>query len=210
MTDLRKQSNQYFQEFFQIISQNAKILDVGAGTNSIKKLFPRLNVTTLDDSYDVDIKCDLTKGMCLPDNQYDVVVLSQTLEHIPDTKFLLAECFRVLKFFAQGEEKEGGWIIGAVPFLRPIHQEPRDFVRLTEYGLRFHLSEAGFTEISIKPLGVHQEAYFTLQRLIFEKQPRVLRKLQSILNIFLQPLTEPKFAEGYAFKARKNNAGKRL
>ena len=59
---------------------------------------------------------------------FDVVLLLDVLEHLSDRDKAIAECVRVLA--------PGGRVIMQVPFLYPLHDEPRDFVRYTEHGFR--------------------------------------------------------------------------
>ncbi len=57
----------------------------------------------------------------------DTVILIDVLEHINDTQGLMQQIHRVLK--------PGGRAVIALPFLYPIHDAPRDFVRLTAHGV---------------------------------------------------------------------------
>lgn len=56
----------------------------------------------------------------------DVVLLLDVLEHLPSTEDALCEISRVLR--------PGGSLIVQIPFLYPLHDEPRDYSRLTRYG----------------------------------------------------------------------------
>ena len=69
-------------------------------------------------------------AMHLPigDRSCDAVLLLDVLEHIEDTNQLLQQVHRILK--------AGGLLIITVPFLYPLHDEPRDFVRFTSYGFQ--------------------------------------------------------------------------
>lgn len=69
-------------------------------------------------------------GQCLPfaSRSFDSVVLLDVLEHLPTPGDALAEAQRVLK--------PGGVLVVQVPFLYPLHDQPHDFQRWTEHGLR--------------------------------------------------------------------------
>ncbi|WP_254721869.1 methyltransferase domain-containing protein [Kovacikia minuta] len=55
--------------------------------------------------------------------------------------------------------KPGGWCIGSVPHVSPVHLEPFDFRRYTDLGLKQLLEKAGFTDINIEGSGgVHSAA----------------------------------------------------
>src|SRR3989344_7875763 len=53
------------------------------------------------------VKADLNKALPLPSDNFDVVMLLATLEHIQHDHFLLGECFRILK--------PGGKVLVTVP-----------------------------------------------------------------------------------------------
>jgi len=65
----------------------------------------------------------------------DAVLCTEVMEHVPDPDAMLAEIRRVLK--------PGGALLLSVPFIWRIHEEPRDYWRFTEYGLRLIVERAG-------------------------------------------------------------------
>lgn len=70
------------------------------------------------------------------DARFDTVVSFEVLEHVPDSRRMLAELRRVLK--------PGGVLILTTPFLWGEHCQPHDYFRFTVYGLRQLLADAGF------------------------------------------------------------------
>lgn len=66
----------------------------------------------------------------------DGVLCTQVLEHTADPVGLLNEAWRVLK--------PGGLLIMTVPFVWEEHEQPYDFFRFTEPGLRHLLAQCGF------------------------------------------------------------------
>ena len=78
-------------------------------------------------------------ALCLPmkPSCFDVVLLLDVLEHIKDTDRLLHQIRTVLK--------PNGLMIVSIPFMYPLHDEPRDFIRLTVYGVEELASRNGFT-----------------------------------------------------------------
>lgn len=97
------------------------------------------NYKTLDllREYDPDIVADIcdTKLEAL----WDLIILSQTLEHVKYPHKAIKECFRLLR--------NGGYLIVDIPFQWEYHAEPQfdDYWRASHKGLRLWLEEAGFT-----------------------------------------------------------------
>ncbi|MDH4037419.1 MAG: methyltransferase domain-containing protein [Candidatus Krumholzibacteria bacterium] len=66
----------------------------------------------------------------------DAVLCTEVMEHVSDPAAMLAEIHRVLR--------PGGHLIITVPFTWHIHDEPHDYWRFTEFGLRLVLERGGF------------------------------------------------------------------
>jgi SAM-dependent methyltransferase len=81
---------------------------------------------------------DLQNLHGIADDIFDLVILDQTLEHLPQPERALAEVRRVLK--------RGGAAIVTTPFLVPVHQGTGygDYYRWTPDGLALTLQRAGF------------------------------------------------------------------
>lgn len=82
--------NKYLQ------SHNPKILNLGCG----KTCPPEDFGIDIQDAEGVDLVCDLTKGIPVDDNVFDVVTARDFLEHIPQGKpnvKIMEEIYRVLK-----------------------------------------------------------------------------------------------------------------
>ncbi|MBW4693769.1 MAG: methyltransferase domain-containing protein [Lyngbya sp. HA4199-MV5] len=80
----------------------------------------------------------------LPDASVDTILSTQVLEHLVTPDRMLKEAYRLLK--------SGGSLILTAPMVWGLHEEPIDFYRYTEYGLRSLLEQAGYIEIEIHPL----------------------------------------------------------
>jgi len=70
------------------------------------------------------------------DGSFDSVFCSQVLEHVRDPLSVLEEFNRVLK--------PGGVLLLSVPHLAYLHNEPHDYFRYTEFGLKHLTERAGF------------------------------------------------------------------
>lgn len=102
-------------------------------------------------------------GCRLPilDEKLDVVLLLDVCEHISDTDLLLEEVHRVLK--------PGARLLMQVPFLYPLHDEPRDFVRYTRHGFAHLAQRFGFIERSCTAVGAPIESSCLLLNIALAK-----------------------------------------
>lgn len=117
-----------------------RTLDAGAGRLTYT---PRLSQVAREvislDRYRVkdglNILSDLAE-LPLVDNSFDSVFCSQVLEHVPDPHCVLGEFARILR--------PGGTLLLSVPHLAYLHNEPHDYYRYTEFGLKHLLGKSGF------------------------------------------------------------------
>src|SRR5262249_19275147 len=79
--------------------------------------------------------CDL-KDIPVEDCRFDYIVFNQVMEHLPEPLVVLTELHRILKC--------GGKMIYTGPLFYEEHEQPFDFYRYTQYGLRYLFSMAGF------------------------------------------------------------------
>ena len=118
------------------------MLDVGCGTRRYELLFKDvvseyigLDWPQIQDRAQPDVIGDAMK-IPLKDSCVDVVLATELMEHLPSPQTFLMEINRVLC--------ENGALILSVPFMEPIHEEPRDFYRFTPYSLQLLLGQHGF------------------------------------------------------------------
>lgn len=123
---------------------NGRLLDFGCGSKPYKKLFCNVdeyvgvdieNEGHNHETEDVDFYYD---GMTLPfkEAEFDAVLCSEVLEHVPDIDFTMGELNRVLV--------QGGKLLITVPFVWPEHELPYDFRRFTVNGLSQMVEKHGF------------------------------------------------------------------
>ncbi|HEY3310226.1 MAG TPA: class I SAM-dependent methyltransferase [Anaerolineales bacterium] len=119
------------------------LLDIGCGMRKYEPIFlPNvskyigLDWPQFDDRSRQDITGD---ALHLPirSGSIDTVLATELMEHLPSPEVFLAEVARVMC--------NGGTLILSVPFMEPLHEEPRDFFRFTPYSLQLLLNKNGFT-----------------------------------------------------------------
>jgi len=79
------------------------------------------------------------------DGQANVLLATETLEHIPDPPAFLAEAHRCLR--------PGGRLVLTVPFAARWHYIPNDYWRFTPSALRLLLERAGFAQVVVHARG---------------------------------------------------------
>jgi SAM-dependent methyltransferase len=83
--------------------------------------------------------------MPMPDGCVDAVICTEVLEHVGDPGAVLGELYRLLV--------PGGRIWLTTPFVWPLHEEPYDHYRYTQYALRSLLRQAGFEGVEVVAFG---------------------------------------------------------
>lgn len=130
------------------------VLDVGSGAQPYRPLLPAgARYRAIDDA-----GAQEGFGYAMPETEYfsgdrwpvadasvDVVLATETLEHVPEPAVFLAEARRVLR--------EGGGIVLTVPFSARWHYIPHDYWRYTPSSLSNLLDRAGFTAVVVHARG---------------------------------------------------------
>ena len=123
------------------------------------------------------------------------------LELVQFPKVAVKEIYRVLN--------KTGYLVGYVPFLYPIHNQPVDYWRFSNKSLYQILTIGGFENIIIEPLGGR---FIVMYDIILPKKLFFIRFILSILSIGLNMLYEmfhskeynrEMYPSGYFFYAKK-------
>ena len=154
-----------------------KLLDLGCGKAPLYGSYKELVsscvcvdwANTAHKNEHLDLECDLTQPLPFADGEFDTIILSDVLEHIPTPEALCHEMARSLAL--QGK------LILNVPFFYGLHEEPHDFYRYTLHGIRHLLEKSGFMQLDIRPVG----GYFRLLA------RRLLNGLQFFPGIWFVP-----------------------
>jgi SAM-dependent methyltransferase len=132
---------------------HGKVLDLGCGKAPLFGCYRAFasDVVTLDwirsphESQFIDVFHDLNEPLPFVESTFDCVVLSDVLEHVKEPSRLCREIARALA--------GGGYLIGNVPFIYPIHEAPHDHFRYTTFGLRYLFESAGLRVVVLEPTG---------------------------------------------------------
>lgn len=110
-------------------SGSLKILDLGCGFKPYQPLFPRYQYIGVDMSLNsyADVIAD-NHNLPFKDNIFDVIIITEVLEHCDDEYRVIDELRRVAK--------KGALVYLTLPFIFPLHGVPYDFNRFTKYKLK--------------------------------------------------------------------------
>jgi SAM-dependent methyltransferase len=139
-------------DFAQASPRGIRVLDAGAGEGAHKhyfaaQLYVGLDLGVGDKTWDysrLDLVGDL-EALPFPDATFEAAINIVTLEHVLHPARVLCEIGRTLT--------PGGRFLLVAPLQWEEHQQPHDYGRFTRYALDRLLRQAGFTDISIQPVG---------------------------------------------------------
>lgn len=131
----------------------------------------------IEKGYNPDIVLDVC-DMPIKDDGIDVINATELFEHVEKLRKGLRECYRVLK--------EGGVMILSAPFLYPIHSDPYDFQRWSEYKWIKTLREIGFKIEKFKIMG----RFFTVSGDIIKTFTKSMPKLLRWVLYLFYPLID--------------------
>ncbi len=133
----------FIYDAFSRYGERDELLDLGCGVKPFKEIYSSfvrrhvgIDVATsphpknhVDQIYD-------GKNIPFEDEKFDYVLCTEVMEHVPDPVTFLKEINRVMK--------REGMLIMTTPFMVSLHEEPYDFYRYTEHGIRYLLRITGF------------------------------------------------------------------
>jgi SAM-dependent methyltransferase len=131
------------------------VVDVGCGAQPYRELFGAgtryvgLDTERASDNFGYDVPDVLPIGedghWPVADGEADLVLATETLEHVPDPDAFLAQARRILR--------PGGELLLTVPFAARWHYIPHDYWRFTPTSLRMLLERAGFEQVVVTGRG---------------------------------------------------------
>ena len=193
------------------IPRDSLVLSVGAGGTfgrSLRNISEANGWTLLEIDIDKNRQPDLVGDICdvKLDQKFHAIVALEVFEHVKSPGEAFENCLFHLR--------DGGKIFGSTPFLFPIHDEPHDFFRFTEYGLRYLMRE--YDKICVRPRSGFFVMFGTVAARLWRSDSRGLRVISLPLMlflyilwpfaVFLDRMLVSRFApSGYLFTAEKKN-----
>jgi SAM-dependent methyltransferase len=181
------------------LSPGKRLLDAGAGTQRFRKYCSHLEYVSQDfcqydglgdgtsfqsgtwDTSKIDLVSDIT-AIPAPDNSFDAILCTETIEHVPDAVAALKEFSRLLR--------PGGELILTAPFCSLTHMAPFHFYSgFNKFFYEHNLSALGFEIVELNPNGDYEECTAQeLRRLkeTYGKESYLLKACIAFLLYFLK------------------------
>jgi len=143
----------------ELVGAGDWVADVGCGEQPLRQAVEQLGAHYLG----IDITQNAARtvsviagGVDMPFSSaaFDVIFCTEVLEHIPDPAAALRELARVLK--------PAGALVCTFPFMYPLHEEPRDFHRLTPHFVRLIAEGTDLEVVKLVKLGSEAEVVATI------------------------------------------------
>jgi len=177
----------YLDKYLSGASFHGKILDIGGKKEQKRGSFrpPMEKVVSweylnIDTSTNPDYSCSV-EDIPVEDKHFDMIVLTEVLEHLENPPAALKECFRILQ--------DNGTMIATMPFLYPLHADPCDFQRWLPEKINKEFGDAGFKVCKLIPMGGIIAVLFDILNVyVNSKRVNFLFKFIRKLSILLSPL----------------------
>lgn len=131
-------------------------------------------MNTLNEDGYLDLECDLNKRLPFNDDDFDTIILSDVLEHIPNPEEFWLEMSRILT--------RNGKVLINTPFYYCLHETPHDYYRYTEYALRRFAELSGFKILILKPIGGTPEILVDIIAKHLQFVPLIGKGLSSVIQ----------------------------
>ena len=148
----------------------------------------------------LDLAADLTQPIPLYSDEFDTILLSDVLEHIPVPDQVMSEVARLLR--------PGGHALIGVPFIYGIHEAPHDFHRYTEFRLRQLCQDHGLRVLELWTYGdaVHALLDMTIKYVGGRIPGDWFTRALTVIGLWHTPRAASKTPLGYALVAAKPSA----
>ncbi|MBN2094117.1 MAG: methyltransferase domain-containing protein [Candidatus Zambryskibacteria bacterium] len=170
----QKITRRNLEKFLKNHASDKRVLDIGSGGSGYDKFFPNRIAVDIDPNRKPDIVAD-AKKLPFRDEEFEMILCTEVLEHIDEPKVAINEMKRVLK--------KGGKLILTTRFIYPMHDIPHDYFRFTLFGMKKLFED--WEIIELKPETETFSAIGVLiQRIVFQTSLH-LNKISKLLLLFL-------------------------
>ena len=134
----------------QLLKDNIKykILDYGCGARPYEYLFEgyinKYVGVDVGNNPKADINIEPGENLPVNDNDFDIVLSSQVLEHVKDVNHYISECKRILM--------KDGYLLLSTHGTWQFHASPYDYYRWTILGLKEIMENNGFSVENYHPV----------------------------------------------------------
>lgn len=174
------QAGSLWTDLSPVLSQaTGTVVDVGCGAQPYRGLLqPTARYVGLDTDRALDdfgysmpdVRPIADDGQWpVDDGEADLVLATETLEHVPEPDAFLTQAARILR--------PGGQLVITVPFSARWHYIPHDYWRFTPSSLRMLLERAGFTDVVVNGRG--NERTVACYKLLALLLPKILPQDES-------------------------------
>jgi len=181
-----------------------KLLDLGCG--KVPLFFAYKNFVTDNICVDwenslhkneyLDFECDLTQALPFNNGEFDTIIISDVLEHIPQPEHLWREMSRILA--------TGGKVLLNVPFYYWLHERPHDYYRYTEFALRYFVENSGLRLLQLDSIGGAPEIMADIFAKNILRVPKIGRPLAMLVQWLTLSFIKTKFGKKVS-EATKDN-----
>lgn len=190
---------------------SGKLIDLGCGNVALYEMY-KSNVNSIICSdwsnnlhglFHVDFLMDLNKCFPIKDGLFNTIILTDVLEHVSNPDVTWKEVNRILS--------PKGKVIVGVPFFHPLHEEPYDFYRYTEFRLKMFCEKNNLKVLELFPYGGSLEVFFDFLSKHFSKSVLLSKfnyifatlLIKSFIGKKIFKLTSSKYPLGYCLVAEK-------
>jgi ubiquinone/menaquinone biosynthesis C-methylase UbiE len=188
---------------------SGRVLDIGGKKENKKGKFrPPLDkvlnweYVNIDAATNPDYVCS-ADTLVMDDETFDVVLMTEILEHLEKPQAALLQAARVLK--------KDGRLICTMPFLYPIHPDPYDYQRWTPRKIELEFEKAGLTVVKLECMGGIFAVIYDLFHVALKDASKNSKAFKNkVINKCLMPVLAKIFAwldRRYIYKSKTITTG---
>jgi SAM-dependent methyltransferase len=162
----RRYIDEFYAHHVSALPVGCTLLDVGGnkinkrGQFDLSQYPVQVVYVNLSGQKKPDVQADAA-FLPLSESSFEYVICAELLEHVPDPERVLQEFYRIMV--------PGGKLLMTVPFLYPIHADPYDYGRYTDFFWKHALRVAGFEPFDIERQGTFHTVLLMYAKLFMNR-----------------------------------------